>query len=782
MTRAILNQSIVLRLLLLTLIPLFTLLLLSANNIYEKYNLSSEAVFIEEVFIITPVVSELIHELQEERSRSSGFLSSKGKSFGIELLQEREIVNKAVKNFKLYVKPPEGRLAIKEYASPFNRAMNALLELDKIRQGVDVQAIKPLEMKNYYSNIIKDLIATIESLSAIIKDPVILRHIISYVALIEGKERAAGERSMGTTAFSKGEFTPYIFNNFVSLAASQETYFYTFKHFAAKAEVDYYNKKTSGPEEQHLHELRETANKAPFGQDISQISGEDWFKISTAHINILHDIEKHVIESIRHELEILHKETTNSLIVLSVILMVLLLSVTVLSILVYRSIVPPIIRLVTDMRRLAKNELSIKIAYLTRQDEIGEMARAIDVFKENAIERMRLEEKAGNERDKERHRQTHIEKTIGGFNTALNKRLNILLGQTENMEATSSKLTEVATNASSNAESANNATELASKDVQIVASAASQLASSIKEIEGQTGRVHGAMEDATSQATQTDREVAQLSNAANQIGEVVNLIREIAEKTNLLALNATIEAARAGEAGRGFAIVAAEVKSLATQTADATENIAAQIGAIQTSTGDAVNSIKGIITSVNDVQELTAAVSDAVSQQLEATQEIERSVLSASRETEAVTKSVGHVRETIDITSREANSVRSATEMLNDTIDGFRGEVERFLEDVSKDVHERRAALRVKMKEVVLVNAEGRRLQSEVINVSVTGAAIMPLPNMEVGKAIVIQMANNITLSGKIARVTDELIGVQFDEALESLDPILAEATNDKAA
>src|SRR3546814_7043839 len=101
-------------------------------------------------------------------------------------------------------------------------------------------------------------------------------------------------------------------------------------------------------------------------------------------------------------------------------------------------------------------------------------------------------------------------------------------------------------------------------------------------------------ERATDRARETGATVDGLAQAASKIGEVVNLITEIASQTNLLALNATIEAARAGEAGKGFAVVASEVKNLATQTAQATEDISAQIAAIQAATQSSVAAIGGI--------------------------------------------------------------------------------------------------------------------------------------------------------------------------------------------
>jgi len=283
----------------------------------------------------------------------------------------------------------------------------------------------------------------------------------------------------------------------------------------------------------------------------------------------------------------------------------------------------------------------------------------------------------------ERSKQAAVGERIAAFRRDIAAKLDGVGTKIREMRDSAQNLGKVAEETTSQAASVSDASETASSNVQMVASAAEELSSSITEISRQVEQTTGIVGKATENARTSNRKVASLAEAASRIGEVVTLIQAIAEQTNLLALNATIEAARAGEAGRGFAVVAAEVKELATQTSRATEEIGAQISAIQAETKGAVESIGAIAAIMDEVNSYTAAIAAAVGQQGSATEEISRNVAEAADGTGRVAANIGGVRESVERTGHSAGTMIGAAETLDQETAGMRRAIDDFLKDVA---------------------------------------------------------------------------------------------------
>ncbi|PWC56010.1 methyl-accepting chemotaxis protein [Azospirillum sp. TSO22-1] len=344
-----------------------------------------------------------------------------------------------------------------------------------------------------------------------------------------------------------------------------------------------------------------------------------------------------------------------------------------------RAVSDPIRALTGTMDRLAQHELSVAVDGTQRGDEIGAMARAVQVFKDGLIEAERLAAaEAAEQRAKQRRTET-VDRLVRDFEGTMAGALETVGASAGQLDSTARSMAEVARHASGEAAAASAAAGQTSANVQTVASATEEMASSIQEIGRQVSRSTAIAGQAVEQATHTNDTVRGLSEAAQRIGEVVQLISSIASQTNLLALNATIEAARAGEAGKGFAVVASEVKNLASQTAKATEDIAAQVQAIQTATGGAVDAIQGISGTIVTINEISTAIAAAVEEQAAATHEISRSVQQASAGTQEVTGNIARVSQAADETGTAASQVLGAAGALTRQADSLRGEVERFL-------------------------------------------------------------------------------------------------------
>ncbi|NEW93266.1 methyl-accepting chemotaxis protein [Rhodopseudomonas sp. BR0M22] len=348
------------------------------------------------------------------------------------------------------------------------------------------------------------------------------------------------------------------------------------------------------------------------------------------------------------------------------------------AVLIARGITRPLAKLGARMDSLAHGELEQPIPGIERGDEVGGMAKTVQVFKDNALRIRDLEraEEAAKERAAAERRNA-MERLADEFEHSVNGVVQSVTSATSGMQQTAQSMTATATDASARAATVSSASASASNNVGTVASAAEELSASVTEISRQVEQSREIASKAVDDAAQTNETVKLLSTGAEKIGEVVQLIHSIASQTNLLALNATIEAARAGESGRGFAVVASEVKALASQTAKATEEISAQVAAMQSSTSNAVQSIGGITATIAQMSEITMAISTAVEQQGAATREIARNIQSVAAGSNEISMHIGGVTEAATATGSAADQVLANAREL----DAQSGELRRAVDD-----------------------------------------------------------------------------------------------------
>jgi len=351
--------------------------------------------------------------------------------------------------------------------------------------------------------------------------------------------------------------------------------------------------------------------------------------------------------------------------------------------LIARIIIGPVAAMTEAMQRLAAGDIRVEVPSRDNSDEIGAMAQAVEVFKQNVVERRRLEdEKAQNEVRSVQERYVALARLADTFSGSVGGIIETVSATATELEAAATTLTRTAETTHDLAGAVAGASEDASTNVQSVATAAEELFASVNEIGRQVQQSTTIAAQAVKQAEATDARISDLSQAASRIGDVVQLITAIAEQTNLLALNATIEAARAGESGRGFAVVAQEVKTLAAQTQKATGDIGAQITGMQAATQQSVGAIKEIGTTISQISEIASIIAAAVEQQSATTQEISRSINRASQSTGQVATKIGEVNRGASETGSASSQVLTSARSLANEGNRLKVEVEKFLTTV----------------------------------------------------------------------------------------------------
>jgi len=343
-----------------------------------------------------------------------------------------------------------------------------------------------------------------------------------------------------------------------------------------------------------------------------------------------------------------------------------------------RRITQPLVETAETMRRLRDGDLSVNVVGAERPDEIGQMARALLVLRDGLAERARLVGANENEALQRAERQRTVDTAIQEFRTTLGAVLASVNDSLAAMTSSATRLAELAGAADQNATAVNADSSAASNNIGIVAAATEELTTSIAEITSRVSDASRTVSGAAATAKVTNDSIEGLHAAAQKISQVVSLIQTVAAQTNLLALNATIEAARAGEAGRGFSVVATEVKGLAAQTGHATKEISEQIAAVQSLTQEAVDSIRQIAATLEEVNIGSSEIAVAVEQQSASAREILRNVQDASSRTIQLSSNMESVSTAIGETARIAGAVKDAAAQvsarskdLEQAVDGF---------------------------------------------------------------------------------------------------------------
>jgi methyl-accepting chemotaxis protein len=398
-------------------------------------------------------------------------------------------------------------------------------------------------------------------------------------------------------------------------------------------------------------------------------------------------------------------------------------------------VVRPLVRITEAMRRIARDDLTTEVPFADRQDEIGAMARALTVFKTNAIEALRMRERQEQDRaETEELRRKAARDLAESVERETGTSIEAVAGASRDVEGAASGLSDLARDLSAEAKVVAEASQQALANAQTVSAATDQMTGSIREISAQVARAGAIARTAVSGREKAKQTIQSLSSAVNKIAEVSNLIGGIAEQTNLLALNATIEAARAGEAGRGFAVVAAEVKSLSDQTAKSTDEIARLIGEVQTATTATVEAVESVGSQISEVDEVASSVGAAMEQQQASTAEISRSVAASADAAKQVFAKIGNVSRDANSVDGRANEVRDAISQVSTHLKSLRAILVRVVRTSSEEADRRRFPRFRSTLPIKVVCRSRPRPEAVLSDISEGGAWIKGVPDLDIGE------------------------------------------------
>ncbi|RLA36446.1 MAG: hypothetical protein DRQ64_10095, partial [Gammaproteobacteria bacterium] len=715
-------------------IALVMFLIFTSFGAYKDYQ---QNVQIERLAEISKLVGNTIHETQKERGLSAAFIGAEGSEDTEELLKAQwSLTDQSVENLTEALSGDLDAYGDKFVATAdtANETLGKYQELRDFVVSIDFRAFKrevdrreallyvernvltplvPLadEAGARFAKLEGDLAALVDQMLGLASSAEMSAKLSSLSTLLKVKEMSANERALVVTAFSDGLFTPESYSEFLRLKGAQDTFLAVFHSSATTANNEAYENTVTGDAVVDAEDVRIFITDMEGGDMTgSGYSGLDWYDMSTRKINLIKSVEDIVTADIVTDASEKASAAFTKVLIFGIVAVVVAL-LTFFVFIVSRSISKPLGLMNEAMLSLADGDMNVVVPCLGYGSEVGQMASAVDNFKQGRIERLRLEEEAKEaekvtrqreeeqrvesekakqaEQDREleagRRREARAEKLesrIAEFDQSILQKMSSFNTAITEMEQAAVTLSDTAQQTETQSVAAATGASEASQNVQTVAAASEEMASTVAGINEQMNHSAQITGQAMDTIDSTAKIAVELQSSSQNIGNVIDLINEIAEQTNLLALNATIEAARAGDAGKGFAVVASEVKELSNQTSSATNDISEHIKRLQEISASVVISVEKTREALKENSEVALNVTGAVEQQALATQEISQNIQQVATGTADASSQITQVQGGAATVLRSSEQVQVSSASLAGDSQELKSTIEEFLSDI----------------------------------------------------------------------------------------------------
>ena len=616
--------------------------------------------------------------LSEESNASQAYAAGGTDSQRAQMLATRAHTDAAIRAFKNAA--ASSGLSDAKSAAILTQIDQQLEALKEFRSHADTRTLRQIQAGLLLQPTTARIGELFQLMAHLVDEDALSELLLAMQAVMQMHDGQRVEQGRSEAALRRGSIDAATYQVWLAGIAKQSIFGAEFEDFGPPRARDALHSFERSTEGRAIAELRPTVLAIAGGAKVSDADATRWSGAMAARSKAWSEVVSVTLDELTRTTQHLQADARAHLIVYLAAILLSVVAVMAMTRMVLRVLRGLLGELGRVMQQLAHGEVSVGIPGRERADEIGVMAKALEIFKQNALAMRLMEgERTEQEQRAATEKQAALHQLADAFEAEVMGVVRSVAAAASRLEQNANQMNAAAVETDRQTRAVAVAAAGAIGNVRSVATAADGLAGSVEEIGARVGAATGITTSAVAQAGTAAEMVQGLAASVERIGTIIELISTIASQTNLLALNATIEAARAGVAGKGFAVVASEVKNLASQTAKATEEIAAQIHAIQQGTAEVVAAIETFGGTVREINAISAAIASAVGQQNAATAEIARSADQAALGSRDVSANIGRVSETAADTGRASSDILQATVELTRQGEALRGVAEAFI-------------------------------------------------------------------------------------------------------